>query len=341
MLGAENIYRSLKKDFGIEGLVRREIKDDGQIVTDLASAPLALGQLSYGISLRALTESYTVFPNEGKLGNSRSFVAVYDNRGNLLIENNKTEKQIYRKEAAMIMNKLLMNVTENGTARSVTLKNIVDTAGKTGTSGDDKDRLFIGYTPYYTAGIWCGYRDGTGEIGKIAPTHLKIWNDIMLDLHKYSLKGLNGTEIKSFSQDGLRKLPFCKDSGRLFSPQCSYDPRGSRMDYGYFEPSNAPFGSCERHIVCLYDALTEGVATHNCPEEYLKPVSLLVIDDRHFKKEITVTDAEYVYKKMDRDTPLGDSYDVPYFVYLIEDGDHVGRGRRKKQFNSACFLHDG
>ena len=340
MLGAEKIYRSLKHDFGFDSLIRKDYTENGEMITDIAPSPLALGQLSYGVSLRKLTEAYTVFAREGDFHEGRSFVKVYDNSNRLLVDNEAQDTAVFRKEAARIMNKLLMEVTESGTAKVVSLKNYVDTAGKTGTSGDDKDRLFIGYTPYYTAGIWCGYKNGGSAIGKIAPTHLKIWNDIMLSVHNAKLDGAEDSQIKTFSSQGLKKAAYCKDSGHLFCEECSLDPRGNRMEYGYFEASNMPMGACDRHIVCLYDEIAEGVASKGCPHEYLKPISLLKINDRHFPKEVIVTDADYVYIELDEATLPGDSFDVPFYVNMLKSGDYVGRGKKKKQFNCSCYIHN-
>ena len=79
---------------------------------------------------------------------------------------------------------LLGGVTEYGTARSINLDQLVDTAGKTGTSSGDKNRIFVGFTPYYTAGISMGYRDSGKSIGSISKSHLKIWDEIMISLHE-------------------------------------------------------------------------------------------------------------------------------------------------------------
>lgn len=339
MLGAESIYRSLKNDFGFDTLIRSEYQNNGEILTDVAAAPLALGQLSYGISLRKLTEAYTVFSSEGTLGNSRSFVSVYDNHGRLLLDNPKTENRIYKKETARIMNHLLMNVTDSGTAKKITLKEMVDTAGKTGTSGDDKDRLFIGYTPYYTAGIWCGYRDSDKSVGKLNKTHLEVWDAVMKDIHKDILRQKSEDKILHFSSAGLIRMPFCKDSGKLYTEKCSLDPRGSRLDYGYFTPSYLPKTPCDKHVLCYYDCMAEGVANEYCPKEDVKLISLLNITDRHFPKEIIISDADYVYLETDGTRKYGESYDVPYYLYYIEEGDFIGRGRKKKQYNSYCYIH--
>lgn len=339
MLGAENIYRFLTKTMGFDTLVRCEYKSNGEILTDVASSPLALGQLSYGVPLRRLTEAYTVFPSEGVLGSSRSFVAVYDNRGNLILDNKKEETRVFRAKAARIMNALLSNVTDSGTAKSVKLKKIVNTAGKTGTSGDDRDRIFVGYTPYYTAGIWCGFTEGAQPIGALKKNHLKIWDEVMTEIHKVELDGIRQDKIKSFSYAGIQKCAYCKDSGKLYSHNCSYDPRGCRMDYGYFEEDNKPTGICDTHVLCYYDELAEGIATECCPSEYVKLISLLRINDRSFKKEIIISDADYVYMDMDEYSKMGDNYDVPYFINMIPDGEYVGRGKNKKQFNSGCYIH--
>lgn len=340
MLGAEEIYRSLKQNFGFDTLVLGAYDKYGNKVTDLAAAPLALGQLSYGVSLRKLTEAYTVFPKEGVFTEGRSFIAVFDSNGKLLIDNSPKEKELFTKECARVMNQLLMQVTESGTASKITLKNSIDTAGKTGTSGNDKDRLFVGYTQYFTAGIWCGYRNSDTSVGSVYPTHLKIWDEVMRDIHNTVLSGKSDGEIKNFSKKGLLEREFCMDSGKIFTERCSKDPRGLRLESGYFIRGFAPRGECERHILCKYDILSEGIAGENCPEDCIEEIALLLINDRHFPKEIIISDADYVYFDIDGSQPIPESYDMPYYHFYIADGDYVGLGKRKKQFNSHCYVHE-
>ena len=122
-------------------------------------------------------------------------------------------------------------------------------------------------------------------------------------------------------------------------PHCMHDPRGTRLAMGYFIPGNIPDGECDRHVLVRYDSLTEGVATDHCPEEYVTLVSLLDIK-RSFPVEITVTDAEYVYMNIDESLPRPEDYEKPYFYPYIEEGVYVGKGRKKKQYNSSCYLHD-
>jgi penicillin-binding protein 1A len=340
MLGAEEIYYNLKYNFGFDTILRKQYNDNGNVLTDLAPAPLALGQLTYGIGLRELTEAYTVFPSDGVLHKGRSFIAVLDSDGNTVIDNSPEEKRVFSKACARIMNKLLMNVTDSGTASAITIKGAIDTAGKTGTSGDDKDRLFIGYTPYVTAGIWCGYRDNSNSIGMLSVSHLGIWDDIMLSVHKQLLRGKKDHEVLTFPIDGIKRYEYCKDSGMLFSPACAKDPRGSRLEYGFFLPNDKPVLKCDRHVLCLYDKETDALATKGCPKENLTEIALIRFNGRSFPKEITVTDAEYMFYDIDGSCELGDSYDVPYFINYIPQGEYVGIGRRKKQFNSTCYLHN-
>ena len=118
-----------------------------------------------------------------------------------------------------------------------------------------------------------------------------------------------------------------------------HDPRGSRLDYGYFTADNKPSGVCDRHVLCMYDELSGAVATKECPREFLRLTALLDIPERSFPKEIYITDAEYVYRSIEKDTKLGDSYDVPYFIYTLEEGEFVGISKGKKQYNSSCYIH--
>lgn len=342
MRGAERIYTSLREDLYLDGLVRTAQTEDGRVLTDLAPAPLALGQLTRGISLRRLTEAYSVFPAEGIMRRGRSYLAVFDADGRLLLENKKNEARVFSAECARIMNRMLSRVVEDGTARGITLGEIVDTAGKTGTSGESRDRIFVGYTPYYTAGIWCGYADGHSSVPSEAPSHLAVWDDVMRRVHAACLADVAEEDTRRFSAEGLLKCEFCMDSGELFSDACLLDLRSSRAASAYFTEDNRPKEPCRTHVVLPYDRMTMAVACGSCPAEWVVPIALIRVPTRSFPKEVTVTDAQYVYRGEGAALPRrGDSYDIPYFYYMLPPEEYCGRSEGKKQYNSYCYLHDG
>ena len=339
MRGKEQIFSDLTEKFGITTLVRNEKTDNGRILTDLSSSPLALGQLTKGISLRKLTEAYGVFTANGVLHKAISYIKVEDSDGNTVLQNDREESRIFSPSTAEIMNKLLLQVTESGTASRITLKNTVSTAGKTGTSGGGKDKLFIGYTPYYVAGIWCGgNKNGEAVPGDFS--HLSLWDKIMTQIHE----SVNlGKDKRDFADGNLLYRPYCMDSGELYCDNCIFDPRGSRLDYGYFTKDNSPSTLCTRHVICAYDGESKGIARESCPSEVLVKVSLLDIPSRAFPKEIFITDAEYVWRacpseeECSRDITADGS--VPYFYPYLPVGEYAGISKRKRQFNASCILH--
>ena len=329
--GANEIFNSLRNDFGFDTLVEKE----GGL-TDIATAPMALGQLCRGLPLRKLTEGYSVFSGDGKWREAISYLYLIDSDGRTIINKEQGERQIFKPTTARIMNQLLMTVTDEGTAKALTLKNKINTAGKTGTSGGSKEKTFIGYTPYYTAGIWCGYDMSDMAVTNLSKSHIEIWDEVMTNLHEEIIRE---GDLREFSREGLYRLPYCKDSGRLYSEACVFDPRGNRKDYGYFTVDNEPSGECDRHILCKFDSLTKSIACDSCPEENIVNVALLRIPDRAFPKEITVTDAEFVYRDIDRYISRPTEATLPYFYYTIPDGTFVGKSKTKKQFNSSCPDH--
>ena len=239
------------------------------------------------------------------------------------------------------MNQMLSRVVESGTAKGIRLAESVDTAGKTGTSGESRDKLFIGYTPYYTAGIWCGTSDGTKSVPKEAPSHLAVWDDAMRKIHRARLAKIAEEKTLRFCTEGLVRREFCMDSGEMYSDLCLSDPRGMRMMSAYFTADNLPCSLCTRHVAVRYDMQSGAVACPLCPTEDVGTVSLLRMPERKFPKEITVTDAQYMYFA-DSDTLArrGDSYDIPYFIYALPPDVYCGRSAGKKQYNSSCYLHD-
>lgn len=329
MITPSSIYYSLKNDYKFDTLIEKEGN-----TTDIAVSPMALGQLTKGVSLLKLTEAYSVFPSEGVHAETRSYISVYDYNNRLILEKKQSRNRLYKESTAKIINQLLMEVVESGTASSISLNHKVDLAGKTGTSGNNKDKLFVGYTPYYTAGIWCGYDNGT-TIGNLNKSHLKIWDEVMTEIHSDKVI----SDQRHFSTDGLIKMPYCKDSGELYSNNCIHDPRGNRREFGYFTADNMPSKECNRHVMCLYDSETKAIALDGCPRENLISISLISVSDRAFPKEIYISDAEYVYRDFNRYDQVPIDYSLPYFYNSIPQGIYVGRSKGKKQFNSGCYIH--
>ena len=339
MLGADNIYYHLKEDYGFDSLVRRRTDENGNIISDLAPAPLALGQLSYGISLEELTSAYTVFPSEGVLQTPRTLSRVYLESGELLYECKKSAKRIYTAEGARLTTALLSEVVESGTASSVKLKEIVDTAGKTGTSGEDFDRWFIGFTPYYTMGVWIGYPDGGREIGKLSRSHITLWDSVMTDIHRDITASAGEDSLRAFSRAGLVRRGYCKDSGLGFCEKCLYDMRGNRLEYGYFIKGSEPTTLCDRHIPIYYDIVEGAVASRLCPRENLAIVSLIRVEDRAFPKEVFIEDADYVYREMTDGVEYAFDYDRAYFDNCVREGVFVGKSGKGRAKNRYCKEH--
>jgi len=244
MLGAEYIFNHLKNDYGFATLVSSETLSTGGVISDMNAAPLALGQLSRGVSLRKLTEAYNVFPNEGVLCSGRSYRGIYDRDGKTVITKARTAKRLYSQETAQIMNQLLSNVVLDGTARQINLKENVDTAGKTGTSGNDRDRLFIGYTPYYTAGIWCGFGKSDRQVGHNTPSHLHIWDEVMKRVHDELVLYDYEENERIFNTDKVVVAPYCPKSGLIPTEWCELDDEVS-LEFGYFDIKKTPKCECD------------------------------------------------------------------------------------------------
>ena len=63
---------------------------------------------------------------------------------------------------AWLLTNAMQDVISSGTGSGAGLSNM-PTAGKTGTTTKNRDTVFAGYTPYYTAAVWGGYDDNTEQ----------------------------------------------------------------------------------------------------------------------------------------------------------------------------------
>ncbi len=129
------------------------------VVTKLPPYPsIALG--SAEIPMLEMLQSYTMFPNKGYNTEPVFMARIEDKNGNLLQEFTPETKQVLNENDAYTMVTLMQGVVKSGTGRSLNNYDIpAEKAGKTGTTNDNTDGWFIGYTPELLAGTWVGCDD--------------------------------------------------------------------------------------------------------------------------------------------------------------------------------------
>lgn len=119
---------------------------------------IALG--SAEIPLLEMIQGYTMFPNKGLTTEPIIMTRIEDKSGNMLEEFTSTSKQVIAEADAYTMAKLMQGVIQYGTAKTLNRYTIpVEKAGKTGTTDNNADGWFIGYTPELIAGTWVGCDD--------------------------------------------------------------------------------------------------------------------------------------------------------------------------------------
>jgi len=138
---------------------------------------IALG--SAEVTLLELTQAFGVFANLGMRVEPRFITKITDVRGELIEEAPILRRPAISPDTAYVMTSMLRNVVEQGTGKRAALDR--PAAGKTGTTNDQRDVWFIGYTPQLISGVWVGYDQdktlGGKETGGRAAA--PIWHDFM------------------------------------------------------------------------------------------------------------------------------------------------------------------
>ena len=138
---------------------------------------LCLGGLTHGVTDLELTASYATIANGGDYNKPVLYTQVLDHNGNVLLDNTQnTSKEVLKETTAWLLTNAMQDVITSGTGSGAGLPNM-PTAGKTGTTTKNRDTVFAGYTPYYTAAVWGGYDDNT-EQTYTAYSKL-IWHSVM------------------------------------------------------------------------------------------------------------------------------------------------------------------
>ncbi len=338
-LGLQESFDFLYHKLNMKSLISSGYTEDGTYITDIDLASLALGQMNYGVTVREITAAYSIFVNEGIYNSPRSYYKVTDSTGSILLENRYKGTAVLGADSASIAGRMLQNVVKNGTATAISLQNTVDCAGKTGTTQNNYDRWFIGYTPYFIGGVWYGYEYPKALSG--SNICIDIWDDVMTRIHERRVFQSVGREnLDTFSLDeNVVECEYCMDSGALMTQACQRDPRGSRKELGYFVSGTEPIQYCTCHIPVKYDQAEGGVSLDNpCPSDSVQYVGLIQVE-RSFPIQITVTDAQYVWREIGDSVLPETSPTLPFFNNALGKNEFCGISKTELQYNRFCRAH--
>ena len=221
-LGLERSYEFIHDKLDMTSIVYEEVTETGRVVSDMNLGSIALGGLTYGLTVRELTGAYQIFVNEGQFSGTRTVVKINDRFGKEIIDNTREPEYVISPENASIMTIMLENVVKNGTAKSITLDEKVAVAGKTGTTSYFHDRWFVGYTPYYVGGVWFGYvpRQNIDSMIGDGPYPNNIWEGVMEKIHEKKVF-TDPNYQKDFNiHEGVIYTTVCRESGEIASEAC-------------------------------------------------------------------------------------------------------------------------
>ena len=286
-------------------------------VNDIDLAPLAMGGLTYGVTTMEMAAAYGAFVNRGTYIEPHLITRIESNDHKETVIDNTIPKSwpAMKETTAYLMNKLLRRVVTSGTGGDAAFSGMT-IAGKTGTTTDNCDRYFAGYTPYYSAAVWMGYKD---KPEKIFVKHGEnpsavVWKLVMEKLHE-------GLEDKGFFErpEGITSVTVCADCGLKATDLCRQDYRGDRTVSEEIQASAAPKESCTCHIEVQVCILPESediyLANEYCPEDTVTTRVMLV--GRQFLGEpgsyilAEDSDAHKTYLESKGPCPLHDENYVP------------------------------
>lgn len=252
---------------------------------------------SYTVTNEMLTAAFASIANDGIYQKPTYYTKVLDRQGNILLESVPSQTRIIKSSSAALLTNAMEDVISSdssyyyqyGITPTGTLCQVdsMTLAGKSGTTISGSDVWFIGYSPYYTCGIWSGY-DDSKVLSNGTEYHKTIWQKIMARIH-------TDLDNKDFVfTDELESAKICSKSGLLaVDGVCNSSSSNACVYTEYFAPGTAPTSYCDRHYALRICTESGKSATKYCPGDSVVQRVYLHIDDNDLSSG-TTTDSDYL-----------------------------------------------
>ncbi len=228
MVGISNSYGYLQNKFHLSTLQEE----------DKNYSSLSLGGLTQGATVKEMAAAYGVFVNSGKYITPYTYTKVLDSQGNTILENYVNETQALSESAAYITADLLYGPVNSsyGTATRAELDSGMPAYGKTGTTDENFDKWFVGFTPYYVGAVWFGFDtpSSLSAAGISGNPCVSAWKMVMDSISE-------SQEYRELTvPDSVVERDVCSISGKLASSGCD-------AVKAYFVDGTEPDETCRNH----------------------------------------------------------------------------------------------
>ncbi|MFI3238797.1 MAG: transglycosylase domain-containing protein [Lachnospiraceae bacterium] len=217
---------------------------------------LALGGITNGVTNLELTAAYATIANGGIYIEPTLYTTVTDSEGNIILDKSSNrETRVIQESTGWLLTNAMHDVVTLGTGTKANVSDMY-VAGKTGTTTDDKDIWFSGYTPYYTASVWVGYDQNNAELTTEEKyLNTTLFSLIMTEVHQ----DLENAAIQEMP-DNIVQVAVCRQSGLL-----PIDGICSDVYVEYFTEGTEPTTSCNVHYYGLVCGIDNVPCTEYCP----------------------------------------------------------------------------
>lgn len=272
------------QELGLSGI----LPEDGQ------SLGLAIGGIHGGVSPLELAGAYTALAQRGIYTAPSLIDAIVDSNGRTLYERSQTHREVFSAQTAYLLTRMLQTVISSPFGTAYGLHDLAaqgDLAGKTGTTDNNADAWFTGYTPRYTMSVWAGF-----DLPRPLPVHDGLRESLR---PQWIFRDTLGPEIthrreRFPSLAGVRVYKICTKSGLLAGPLCQ---AAHEVEEDYLPEADAPQEICTLHRL-VYTTWSHGkryLATDLTPPDRVRQEVLLdrlpdTIDERDEK--LTPLDSE-------------------------------------------------
>ncbi len=217
-------------------------------------------------TLLNLVDAYTVFANQGYRAKPVFILKITDNQGNVLEKHKPIpDIRVLSPNTAFQMNRLLQDVVNLGTGRAARIDRV--SGGKTGTSDNNRDAWYVGFTADLVSGFWIGNDDNQPMVDEVGGrTPARLWKAYMSSLPNPLIQ-------KEFPiNESFEEYLICDQSGKLATTWCP------NKNWYSLNKEDAPSEFCDIHtdeeVLVAFCKVSGKRATRFCP--------LHEVETRHF-----------------------------------------------------------